>query len=67
MPKKITHALRMKEALNKFDSKQAEKVLDLLADAEDNGYSATNEENNLRERLLKCIEAYQRTMYFLEN
>lgn len=66
MPK-VTYSFRMKSVLNKFDSKDAEKVLDSLADDEDNGYVPTNEENKLRERLLKCLESYQRTMYYLEN
>lgn len=66
MPK-VTYSTRMKNALNKFDSKVAEKVLDSLADDEDNGYQPTNEENKLRERLLKCLESYQRTMHSLEN
>lgn len=66
MPK-VTYSVRMKSVLNKFDSKDAEKVLDSLADDEDNGYVPTNEENKLRERLLKCLESYQRTMYYLEN
>lgn len=54
-------------ALDKFDIKEAEKVLDSLADDEDKGHKTTKEEEKLRDRLFKCIEAYQRTMYYLEN
>lgn len=67
MSQKITHSKRMKSALDKFDPKEAERVLDLLADDEDKGYHLSKEENNLRERLWKCLEAYERTMYYLEN
>lgn len=66
MPK-ISHARRLKEALNKFEPKEAEKALDLLADDEDRGHEATKEEESLRERLIKCLEVYERTMYLIER
>lgn len=66
MPR-ITHAKRLKEELNKFDPKEAVKVLDLLADAEDGGHETTKEEENLRGRLVKCLEAYERTMFYIER
>jgi hypothetical protein len=65
MPK-TTHAKRLKDALDKFDPKFAEKALDLLADDEDNGHDATKEEENLRARLIKCLDAYQRTLAMLD-
>jgi len=67
MSQKVTHSKRMKGALDKFDPKEAEKVLDLLFNDEEKGYQITKEENDLRERLWKCLEAYERTMYYLEN
>lgn len=65
MPKNI-HAKRLKEALDKFEPKFAEKALDLLAEDEDNGHEATKEEENLRTRLIKCLEAYERVMSMLD-
>lgn len=67
MSKKTNYSKKIKGALDKFDLKEAEKVLDLIADDEDRGCELSGEENKLRERLLKCIEAYERTMYYLEN
>lgn len=66
MPK-INYAKRLKDSLNKFDPKDAERTLDLLADAEDQGHNTSKEENNLRERLIKCLEAYERTMFYIER
>jgi hypothetical protein len=67
MPK-ISHARRLKEALNKFEPKEAEKALDLLAADEERGrHEATKEEESLRERLIKCLEVYERTMYLIER
>jgi len=63
----MNHAKKIKMALDKFDIKEAEKVLDILADDEDKGYKTTKEEEKLRDRLFKCIEAYQRTMYYLDR
>lgn len=62
-----THAERLKMALEKFDAKDAERVLDLLADDEEKGYTATGKEEGLRDRLIKCLEAYERTMSSLER
>jgi mRNA-degrading endonuclease RelE of RelBE toxin-antitoxin system len=67
MSKKSKFSKKIKSALDKFDSKVAEKVLDSIAEEEDEGYELTIEEVKLRERLTKCIEAYERTMYYLEN
>lgn len=61
MPK-ISHAKRLKEALEKFDPKHAEKVLDFLACDEKNGRLTTREEDKLRDRLIKCLEIYKRTI-----
>lgn len=65
MPK-ISHVKRLKEALEKFDPKCAEKALDLLYDAEENGRETSKEEERLRERLIKCLEAYNRTISMIE-
>lgn len=65
MPK-TNHAERLKEALDKFDPKFAERALDIMADDEENGHETTKEEESLRERLMKCLDAYQRTMSMLE-
>ena len=65
MPKTV-HAKRLKDALDKFDPKFAEKALDMLADDEDKGHEATKEEDSLRDRLIKCLEVYQRAMSMLD-
>jgi hypothetical protein len=64
---KIGHAKRLKEALEKFDPKHAERALDLLAEDEDNGHETSKAEESLRGRLTKCLEAYERTMFFIER
>lgn len=66
MPK-INHATMLKGALDKFDPKEAVRVLDVLADDEDRGHATTKEEEKLRTRLEKCIEAYERTAAMLER
>jgi hypothetical protein len=66
MPK-TTHAKILMGALQKFDPKDAEKVLDILAEAEEKGHHTTSEEENLRSRLEKCLEAYNRTASMLER
>lgn len=58
---------KIKNVLNKFDSKEAEKVLDLISESEDKGYLLTKEENKLRDKLWNCLEAYERTMYYIER
>lgn len=63
---KNAHAKRLKDALDKFDPKFAEKALDLLAEDEDNGHETTKEEEGLRSRLMKCLEAYERIMSMLD-
>lgn len=65
--RKNTHADRLKMALEKFEVREAERALDLLADDEDKGYAATSKEEGLRERLIKCLEAYERTMSSLDR
>lgn len=64
---KTNYEKKLEEVLNKFDFKNAISVLDILADAEDEGHNTTKKENNLRERLLKCLETYERTMYLIEG
>jgi len=64
---KTVHAKRLKDALDEFDPKFAEKALDLLADDEDKGHETTKEEESLRSRLIKCLEAYERTMSMLDR
>ena len=61
MPK-INHKERLKGALYKFDFHRAILALDLLADDEDKGYETTKDEEALREKLIKCLAAYERTM-----
>lgn len=61
MPNTI-HAKRLKDALDKFDPKFAEKAIDLLSDDEDRGYETTKDEDALREKLIRCLAAYERTM-----
>lgn len=65
MPK-ISHAKRLKEALDKFDPKRAEKTLDLLYEAEESGRETTKEEERLRDRLIKCLEVYNRTISMID-
>lgn len=64
---KTNYEKKLEEALNKFDIKNAQLILDILADAEDEGYNTNKKENNLRERLFKCIETYEKTMFFIER
>lgn len=63
---KNIHAKRLKDVLDKFDHKDAIKALDLLADDEDKGHNTTKQEESLRDRLIKCLEAYERTMSMLD-
>lgn len=65
MPK-ISHAKRLKEALDKFDPKYAEQALSLLSDDEESGRETTKEEERLRNRLVKCLETYERAIFMIE-
>lgn len=56
----LSHKKRLKEALEKFDPKYAEKALDMLAEDEEKGRKTSKEEERLRSRLIKCLEAYER-------
>lgn len=66
MPK-INHSTMLKGALDKFDPKEAARVLEVLADEEERGHSVTREEEKLRTRLERCLEAYERTAAMLER
>lgn len=57
---------RIMQVLNKFDHREAERVLDFLADEDEKGHKASKEEKALRRRLEKCLEAYERTSFILE-
>lgn len=65
--RKGIHAKKIKGVLDKFDAREAERVLDTLSDDEENGYPTSNKEEELRDRLIKCLEAYERTMRALER
>lgn len=66
MPK-TNHATMLKGALDKFDPKEAARVLDILADDEERGHATSKEEEKLRTRLERCLEAYERTAAMLER
>ena len=53
---------RILNALEKFDVRQAEKLSDALHEAELAGYQLTKEEDQLWERLTRCIEMYRRNL-----
>lgn len=61
------YATRLKDILDKFDAREAERALDALADDEENGYPTSKKEEDLRDRLVRCLEAYGRTMSSLER
>lgn len=56
----------LQHALDKFDVKRAEALIDKLHEAEENGYDVTPAEEKLWARLQKCIESFRRTMYSLD-
>lgn len=65
--RKGIHAKKIKGVLDKFDAREAERVLDTMADDEEKGYPTSQKEKGLRDRLIRCLEAYERTMRTLER
>jgi hypothetical protein len=62
-----TRAKTIKRVLDKFDPIEAAKILDLLLDEEEKGHVETKEEEDLRIKLERCLEAYERTAAMLER
>lgn len=56
----------LQAALDKFDIRHAEEVVDKFHAAENDGYDSTAAEDKLMERLEKCIASYWRTAYSLD-
>lgn len=56
----------LKAALDKFDIRHAEGVVDKVHAAETDGYEITTAEERLLVRLEKCIASYWRTAYSLD-
>jgi hypothetical protein len=53
---------RLQAALDRFDLNTAENLSEEIYDAELHGYTPTAQEEKLWERLVKCVQAYRRTM-----
>lgn len=53
---------KLKDALEKFDVRLAERLGDEIYEAELSGYQLTPQEEKLWERLKNCMQAYYRTM-----
>jgi hypothetical protein len=58
MPARFAKDLR--DALEKFDYRVAEELLDQVRSAEEAGYELTTREENLLNRLVRCVDTYRR-------
>jgi hypothetical protein len=67
MPQTQQFKDKLKQALNKFDLAQAEKLSDAIHEAEERGYVVTAAEERLWERLAVCIESYRRCSAALDG
>jgi hypothetical protein len=52
---------KLQAALDTFDAKDAEQLLDDIYAAEESGYTLTATEDRLWVRLTTCLETYHRT------
>jgi hypothetical protein len=57
---------RIKAALDNFDLAAAERLVDELVSAENDGYEFTVQENRLWDRLWTCIERYRHTSTLID-
>lgn len=64
MPAQFAKELR--DALEKFDYPVAEDLLDQVRSAEEAGYELTTREENLLNRLVRCVATYRRASSHVE-
>jgi hypothetical protein len=56
----------MRTALERFDYSRAENLLVVIREAEAAGYELTKREENLWQRLVRCVEQYRRASWHAE-
>lgn len=55
----------LKRELNKFDLESAHALVEKICDAEEAGHELSTVEQKLLDRLIICIESYEKTLYGL--
>ena len=55
----------IKRELDKFDLESAHALVERICDAEEAGHELASVEQKLLDRLITCIESYEKTLYGL--
>ena len=57
---------KLKNALEHFEPSAAEEVLEEINNAETDGYQLSTQESRLYDRLVRCIDSYNKTSSLLD-